>query len=97
MGWCTQISAYDPKRTLLDSHAMPLVTADNPKNYSAEIQHPAEDHPILRLSPTAWNLRQGQPFASTNATKSTNWIAWVMRHSNRNRSDIAITPASGDG
>jgi hypothetical protein len=30
------------------------------KNYSAEIQHPAEDHPILRLSPTAWNLRQGQ-------------------------------------
>ncbi|MGB8047165.1 MAG: hypothetical protein WCF53_04600, partial [Pseudolabrys sp.] len=24
------------------------------------IQHPAEDHPILRLSPTAWNLRQGQ-------------------------------------
>jgi hypothetical protein len=25
---------------------------DNPKNYSAEIQHPAEDHPILRLTPT---------------------------------------------
>jgi hypothetical protein len=23
---------------------------DNPKNYSAEIQHPAEDHPILRLT-----------------------------------------------
>jgi predicted phage terminase large subunit-like protein len=33
---------------------------DNPKNYSAEIQHPAEDHPILRLTPTGWNLRQGQ-------------------------------------
>jgi hypothetical protein len=33
---------------------------DNLKNYSAEIQHPAEDHPILRLSPTGWNLRQGQ-------------------------------------
>jgi len=29
---------------------------DNPKNYSAEIQHPAEDHPILRLTPTGWNL-----------------------------------------
>ena len=25
---------------------------DKPKNYSAEIQHPAEDHPILRLTPT---------------------------------------------
>jgi hypothetical protein len=34
---------------------------DNPKNYSAEIQHPAEDHPILCLSPTAWSLRQGHP------------------------------------
>jgi hypothetical protein len=33
---------------------------DNPKNYSAEIQHPAEDHPILCLTPTGWNLRQGQ-------------------------------------
>jgi hypothetical protein len=33
---------------------------DNPKNYSAEIQHPAEDHPILRLTPAGWNLRQGQ-------------------------------------
>jgi hypothetical protein len=33
---------------------------DNPKNYSAEIQHPAEDRPILRLTPTGWNLRQGQ-------------------------------------
>ena len=28
---------------------------DNPKNYSAEIQHPAEDRPILRLTPTGWN------------------------------------------
>ncbi len=25
------------------------------------LQGPAEDHPILRLSPTAWNLRQEQP------------------------------------
>jgi hypothetical protein len=32
---------------------------DNPDNYSAEIQHPAEDHPILRLTPTGRNLRQG--------------------------------------
>jgi chromate reductase, NAD(P)H dehydrogenase (quinone) len=36
---------------------------DNLKNYSAEIQHPAEDHPVLPLSPTGWNLRQGQPVA----------------------------------
>jgi hypothetical protein len=28
--------------------------------FAAEIQHPAEDHPILRLTPTGWNLRQGQ-------------------------------------
>jgi hypothetical protein len=34
---------------------------DKPKNQSAEIQHPAEDHPILRLAPTGWNLRQGHP------------------------------------
>jgi hypothetical protein len=27
-------------------------SSDNPKNYSAEIQHPAEDHPILRRTPT---------------------------------------------
>jgi predicted phage terminase large subunit-like protein len=33
---------------------------DNPDNYSAEIQHPAEHHPILRLTPTGRNLRQGQ-------------------------------------
>jgi hypothetical protein len=37
---------------------------DNPKNYSAEIQHPAENHPILCLLPTAWNLRQGQVAAA---------------------------------
>jgi hypothetical protein len=30
-------------------------------NQSAEIQHPAQDHPILRRTPTGWNLRQGQP------------------------------------
>jgi hypothetical protein len=29
-------------------------------NQSAEIQHPAEDHPIVRFKPTGWNLRQGQ-------------------------------------
>jgi hypothetical protein len=29
-------------------------------NQSAEIHHPAEDHPILRFTPTGWNLRQGQ-------------------------------------
>jgi len=34
------------------------------ENYPAEIQYPAEDHPILRLSPTGWDLRQGQ--VSTN-------------------------------
>jgi hypothetical protein len=33
---------------------------DSLKNYPAEIQHAAEDHPILRLMPTGWNLRQGQ-------------------------------------
>jgi hypothetical protein len=27
-------------------------------NQSAEIHHPAEDHPILRLRPTGWNLRK---------------------------------------
>jgi hypothetical protein len=36
------------------------------KNYSAEIQHPAEEHPILRLTPTGWNLRQGQ--ATSNSS-----------------------------
>jgi hypothetical protein len=44
----------------LQRHARPQQIDDNPKFYSAEIQHPAEDHPILRLSPTVWNLRQGQ-------------------------------------
>jgi hypothetical protein len=29
-------------------------------NQSAEIQHPAEDHPILCHTPTGQNLRQGQ-------------------------------------
>ncbi len=32
----------------------------NPKNYSAEIPHLAEHYPILRLTPTGRNLRQGQ-------------------------------------
>jgi hypothetical protein len=40
--------------------ARPEQIDDNPKNYSAEIQHPTEDHPILRLKPTVWNLRQEQ-------------------------------------
>jgi hypothetical protein len=40
--------------------ARPEQIGDNPKNYSAEIQHPTEDHPILRLKPTVWNLRQEQ-------------------------------------
>jgi len=44
--------------------ALPDEIDDNPKNHSAQIQHPAEDHPILRLSPTGWDLRQGQ--VSTN-------------------------------
>jgi hypothetical protein len=26
-------------------------------NQSAEVQHPTQDHPILRLTPTRWNLR----------------------------------------
>jgi hypothetical protein len=29
----------------------------NRKNQSAEIHHPAENHPILRFTPTGWNLR----------------------------------------
>jgi hypothetical protein len=33
---------------------------DNPKHYSAEIRHPARNRPILRLSPTGWNLRHGR-------------------------------------
>jgi hypothetical protein len=33
---------------------------DSPKDHSAESQHLAEDHPILQLMPTGWNLRQGQ-------------------------------------
>jgi hypothetical protein len=33
---------------------------DSLKNYPAEIPHATEDHPILRLMPTGWNLRQGQ-------------------------------------
>ena len=41
--------------------ARPEQIDDNPKNYSAEIQHPAEDRPILRLTPTGCKLRQGQP------------------------------------
>jgi hypothetical protein len=41
------------------------IADDNPKNYSAKIEHPAGDHPILHLSPTAWNLRQGQALTPT--------------------------------
>jgi hypothetical protein len=33
---------------------------DSLKNYPAEIPHATEDHPILQLMPTGWNLRQGQ-------------------------------------
>jgi len=40
--------------------AWPEQIDDSLKNYPAEIQHAAEDHPILRLMPTGWNLRQGQ-------------------------------------
>jgi hypothetical protein len=40
--------------------AWPEQIDDGLKNYPAEIQHAAEDHPILRLIPTGWNLRQGQ-------------------------------------
>ncbi|MEJ2374460.1 MAG: transposase [Pseudolabrys sp.] len=40
--------------------ARPEQIDENPKNQSAEIQHPAEDHPIPPLTPTGWNLRQGQ-------------------------------------
>jgi hypothetical protein len=44
-------------------HARSDQIDDNPKNYSAEIQHPAEHHPILCLTPTGWNLRQDSPSA----------------------------------
>jgi hypothetical protein len=37
--------------------ARPEQIDHNRKNQSAEIHHPAEDHPILRLTPTGWNLR----------------------------------------
>jgi hypothetical protein len=40
--------------------ARPKQVDDNSNNQSAEIHHPAEDHPILRFTPTGWNLRQGQ-------------------------------------
>ena len=39
--------------------AWPEQIDDSLKNYPAEIQHAAEDHLILRLMPTGWNLRQG--------------------------------------
>jgi hypothetical protein len=45
--------------------AWPEQIDDSLKNYPAEIQHAAEDHPILRLMPTGWNLRQGQEEPST--------------------------------
>jgi hypothetical protein len=48
---------------------------DNPDNYSAEIQHPAEDHPILRLTPTGWNLRQGTVVTDSVATGKKNEAA----------------------
>ncbi|MGE5771693.1 MAG: hypothetical protein ACM3Z4_06555, partial [Hyphomicrobiales bacterium] len=51
---------------------------DNPKNYSAEIQHPAEDHPILRLTPTGWNLRQGQE--SMSRTRTPEALLAHLRH-----------------
>ncbi|MGB8576655.1 MAG: tyrosine-type recombinase/integrase, partial [Pseudolabrys sp.] len=53
---------------------------DNPKNYSAEIQHPAEDHPILRLSPTAWNLRQGQAKDNRYGHRDATMLLLAFRH-----------------
>jgi hypothetical protein len=41
-------------------HLIDQTSFSDHKKQSAEIQHPAEGHPILRLSPTVWNLRQGQ-------------------------------------
>jgi hypothetical protein len=52
-------------------HARSDQIDDNPKNYSAEIQHPAEHHPILRLTPTGWNLRQGQSLKNMNGSHVT--------------------------
>jgi len=40
--------------------ARPEQVDNKPDDKIAEIHHPAEDHPILRLAPTGWNLRQGQ-------------------------------------
>jgi len=48
--------------------------ANSPDEYTAEVQHPADDYPILRLTPTGWDLRQGQgPIFSPKrtCTKST--------------------------
>jgi hypothetical protein len=52
----------------LQRRAWPEQINDSLKNYPAEIQHPAEDHPILRLMPTGWNLRQGQVSQKLNDT-----------------------------
>jgi len=62
--WITPPQHYD----LLSQHqdfgfqrcARPEQIDDNSEDYPAEIQHSAEDHPILRLKPTRSNLRQGQ-------------------------------------
>jgi hypothetical protein len=43
----------------LHGRARPEQVDDNSNNQSAEIHHPAEDRPILRFTPTGWNLRQG--------------------------------------
>jgi hypothetical protein len=59
----------------LQRRAWPEQIEDGLKNYPAEIQHPAEDHPILPLLPTGWNLRQGQdigerqPFLAAGLTQ----------------------------
>ena len=51
---------------------------DNPKNYSAEIQHPAGDHPILRLTPTGWNLRQGQAAIGHDGSPTMSAASWGL-------------------
>jgi hypothetical protein len=66
--WQTARFAPSQHDDLLSQHqhlgpqrrAWPEQIDDSLKNYPAEIQHAAEDHPILRLMPTGWNLRQGQ-------------------------------------
>ena len=77
---------------------------DNPKNYSAEIQHPAEDHPILRLTPTGWNLRQGQGRKGPEPTilkeqignpAQTECPLWVKSRHMRCTGHVRFTPNSG--